>query len=273
MGKEVGDVARHRIIIFGISLILMFSYSSLGFSDNSPVTETKAGIFLGEVKQLGNGVVWSWIKNDSKGNPSSLGVTFTETALMGLAEKKPSDTSFPTVEYELSLPKQVKVRPYNHIVVNWNPHGHVPPGIYDVPHFDFHFYTVAPGERYKIKAKGEDIAICNKKLPAKYIPAGYILPEGTQEPRMGSHWIDPNWPEFHNHPFTRSFIYGSYDGKMTFLEPMATKAFLETKPNVTEKISLPAAYEKHGFYPTAYSVKYDPARREYSVSLEGLTYR
>ncbi len=63
------------------------------------------------------------------------------------------------------------------------------------------------------------------------------------------------------------------DGKMTFLEPMAARAFLETKPNIAEKIKLPAAYEKHGFYPTAYSVRYDPARGECSVSLEGLTYR
>jgi hypothetical protein len=24
--------------------------------------------------------------------------------------------------------------------LNWNPHGHIPPGVYDLPHFDFHFY-------------------------------------------------------------------------------------------------------------------------------------
>jgi len=267
-------MANIRVItFFGILFTFVFSYLTPGFSDNAPITETKPGIFLGEVKQMGNGVAWSRIINDPKGNPSSLGITFTETALSGLAENPPSDIPFPTVEYELSLPKHVKVRPYNHIVVNWNPRGHIPPGIYDVPHFDFHFYMVTLSERYKITAKGDDIAISNKKLPAQYIPTGYILPEGTQEPRMGSHSIDPNWPEFHNQPFTKSIVYGSYNGEMIFLEPMASKAFLETKPNFTEKIKLPAAYKKHGFYPTAYSVKYDPTRREYSVSLEGLTYR
>jgi hypothetical protein len=54
---------------------------------------------------------------------------------------------------------------------------------------------------------------------------------------------------------------------------MAARSFLETRPNVTEKIKLPAAYKKHGYYPTAYSVKYDPVRKEYTVSLDGLTYR
>jgi len=249
----------------------MMSYPSAGASGTVSITPAKAGIVFGEIKQMGNGVVWSWVIYDSKGNPSSLGITFTETALAGLAENSPHD--IPYIDYELSLPKQTKVPPYNHIVVDWNPHGHIPPGIYDVPHFDFHFYMVTPSERNKITAKGDDIAISDKKLPAQYIPAGYILPGGTQEPRMGSHWVDPSSPEFNKQPFTKTFIYGSYNGEMTFLEPMAARAYFETRPNITEKIKLPAAYKKRGFYPTAYSIKYDPTRREYSVSLEGLTYR
>jgi len=60
---------------------------------------------------------------------------------------------------------------------------------------------------------------------------------------------------------------------MTFLEPMATRAFFETRPNINEKIRLPAAYKKRGFYPTAYSIKYGPVRKEYTVAREGLTYR
>jgi len=160
---------------------------------------------------LGNGVVWSWVINDSKGNPSSLGVTFTETALSGLAENPPSDV--PYIGYELSLPKQTKVAPYDHIVVDWNAHGHIPPGIYDVPHFDFHFYMVTPGERNNITAKGNDIARSDKKLPAQYIPAGYILPGGTQEPRMGSHWIDPSSPEFNKQPFTKNLYMALITGK------------------------------------------------------------
>lgn len=259
-----------------ITLILilcafMMSNPSLSVSGNQPLSQTKAGVFLGEVKHMGNGVVWSWVITDSEENPSSLGITFTETALSGLTEDTPSDV--PYIEYELSMPTQTKVTPYSHIVVNWNPHGHIPPGVYDVPHFDFHFYMISSNDRYKITAKGDDIAISNKKLPEKYVPVGYTLPEGTQEPRMGSHWVDPSSPEFNKQPFTKTFIYGSYDGEMTFLEPMASKAFLESRPNITEKIKLPVAYKQHGFYPTSYSIKYEPVRKEYTVSIEGLTYR
>ena len=31
-------------------------------------------------------------------------------------------------------------------------------------------------------------------------------------------------------PFTKTFIYGSYDGTFIFGEPMVAKAYLETKP-------------------------------------------
>jgi hypothetical protein len=54
---------------------------------------------------------------------------------------------------------------------------------------------------------------------------------------------------------------------------MITKAFLETHPEETLPIKLPAAYSRGGCYPTSYTVKYDPARREYSVTLGALRSR
>ena len=33
---------------------------------------------------------------------------------------------------------------FDHLGVNWEPHGH-PPGAFLTPHFDFHFYTIDPG--------------------------------------------------------------------------------------------------------------------------------
>jgi hypothetical protein len=90
---------------------------------------------------------------------------------------------------------------------------------------------------------------------------------------MGGHWVDPQSNEFNKQPFTRTFLYGNYDGQIIFMEPMITKAFLEAKTAVTETIKLPSKYAKRGYYPTRYSVKYDTASKEYSVALEGLTLR
>jgi hypothetical protein len=54
---------------------------------------------------------------------------------------------------------------------------------------------------------------------------------------------------------------------------MITKAFLETHREETRSIKLPTAYARGGYYPTSYTVKYDPARREYTVTLGALRSR
>ena len=68
-------------------------------------------------------------------------------------------------------------------------------------------------------------------------------------------------------------LWGSYDGRVIFIEPMITRAYLLTKPNVTEPLKLPARYLRPGYYPTQYSVKYDAEKKEYTVALEGMTLR
>jgi len=250
-----------------LTVTLYFSSPTIAGSS----AESKAGVFLGEAKTLGNGVAWSWVERDADGKPSAMGVAFTETALTGLQETPPP--YLPGWEYALALPREAGVKPFDHIVLDWNPTGHIPPGIYDVPHFDVHFYLMPQKEREGITATDADLIKCKKKPAANFIPADYILPDGTEVPRMGAHWIDPTAPEFNKHAFTKTYIYGSYNGRVAFIEPMMSKAFLETKPDVTEPIKQPEAYQKPGYYPTSYSVKYDPVRKEYKVSLTGLTMR
>jgi hypothetical protein len=60
---------------------------------------------------------------------------------------------------------------------------------------------------------------------------------------------------------------------MTFYEPMMAVDYLMTKPNFSTAIKMPSVYQRPGFYPTRYSITFDEKRREYSVSLEGLTWR
>ncbi|MBI2841856.1 MAG: hypothetical protein HYX78_00490 [Armatimonadetes bacterium] len=102
--------------------------------------------------------------------------------------------------------------------MNWNPRGHIPPGIYDTPHFDFHFYMISETDRNKITAVGDDLVITEKPPRQEHVPKGYVLAPGGSEPRMGAHWINPESSEFHGQPFTKTFIYGFYDGKMAFID-------------------------------------------------------
>jgi hypothetical protein len=229
------------------------------------------GTYLGGITRLGNGSAYAWVSLNEKGKPSAVGVTFTETALEGLPAEPPAGTV--GTEYMLELPRQADKTPFDHVVLNWNPHGHIPEGIYTVPHFDVHFYTISQTERSKITAKGDDLKKCRKPLPPQFAIPGYILAEGAEEPMMGAHWADLSSPEFRGQPFTRTFIYGSYDGKPAFIEPMVTRAFLASSPDVVDPIKQPSGYAKAAFYPTTVSIRRDPVRHEVTVAMADMKWR
>ncbi|MGE5336864.1 MAG: hypothetical protein ACM3PU_03490, partial [Gemmatimonadota bacterium] len=159
----------------------------------------------------------------------------------------------------------------DHVVVNWESVGHPPPKVYDVPHFDFHFYTVSRAAQMKVAYKDEnESGTPGQQPPAELLPAGYIVPPGTAVPQMGVHAVDPSSPEFQGKPFTATFIYGFNNKQQTFIEPMVTLAYLESKPSFSAPVKRPATYTRQGAYPSTYSVKYDAARNVYEVSLEEL---
>lgn len=224
--------------------------------------------FVGESLPLGNGSVRSWVTLN-KGDLSAIGITFSEDALKNLPSEPPPGQE--GTEYVLKLPPEAADTVFKHILVNWNPHGHGPTKIYDVGHFDFHFYLISEKEREAITAKGDDLARNYKPLPSEYTPTGYVLAPDSAVPRMGAHWADLSSHEFHGMGFTKTFLFGSYDGGIIFLEPMITRAFLETKPNVTETVKLPAKFTSSGSYPTRYTVRYDAGKKEYTVALEAMT--
>lgn len=229
-------------------------------AENQSLTET----FTSESKALGDGIVYSWVTLDAEGNPSAIGVNFTELAISGLPEE--------VAEYTLPLPEEASATAFNHIGLDWNPEGHEPQGIYDRPHFDIHFYMISPEEREKITATEEDMANLSKEPDPEFIPKGYVpIPGGV--PRMGAHWIDPTSPEFNGQTFEETLIYGFYDGKMVFIEPMVTIDFLKTKPELTKSLKLPESYPTEAYYPTSYSIRYDEKMGVYTVSLEGMTLR
>lgn len=242
--------------------------------------QSQAGTYEGPPLRLGQGTAQAFVTLDVGGKPIALGVRFAEAALTGLPAEPPRVGTVPQEwdphkgwDYILGLPREAAETGYTHVYLNWNPNGHAPSGIYDVPHFDVHFYLISSEERERITPTEQNLARARKQPPASQMPAGYFLPRGTKVPRMGAHAINPAADEFNKKPFTKTFVYGFYDGRMIFLEPMIAKAFLETRPNVSEPIKLPKTYALHAYYPIRYSVKYDPASKQYAVSLEGLTRR
>jgi hypothetical protein len=228
-------------------------------------TPDKSGTFFGPATLMAAGTARAYIILDRSGTPTDLGVALTEAALTGLPAA--------TAEYAIALPSEASTTSFKHAAINWQPLGHPPPNVYTVPHFDVHFYMITPAERDGIVLGDAQLAAKMVRQPAaEFVPAGYIA--GMASPQMGMHWGDPAAPERNGQPFTKTFIYGSYDGVFIFAEPMVTKAYLETKPAaVVTPVNLPAQFATRGYQATSYTVAYDAVAKEYRVALAGLVLR
>lgn len=197
---------------------------------------------------LGRGTATAWVGLDARGAPVSVGVDLTETALDDLPGHKTS--------IDLPLPPEARQAGYDHVGLDWEAHGHAPAGVYDVPHFDVHFYRIGVAERNRIVREDPEFEAKLAKAPADvYMPSG--LRRGGSVPRMGQHWgVADATPEQAGRPFERVMILGSYDGRLIFLEPMMTRAFLLTRPDVTIPVRAPERAEGTLWWPDAYSVAF-----------------
>lgn len=226
-----------------------------------------AGTYEGPPVAIGQGEAQTFVTLDEQGIATTLGIWLSEAALTGLPITVPSGGAW---EYDLALPDEAAGLGYDHVTVDWNPRGHIPQGIYDSPHFDFHFYTIGSAARDAITAVGDDLERMHKPPPEGYMPAGYVLPPGTEVPRMGAHAIDPASDEFHGKPFATTFIYGFYDGKVIFMEPMMTLAYLLSEPSVSMPVKQPPSYQPGLAYPASYRVHFDEVARRFEIALSDL---
>jgi hypothetical protein len=240
-------------------------------AERLPSTPLPAGVVYGAPVPFGNGTARTLVALDLDGTPRTLGVSLSPTALEGLPAELPADDT--GWLYRLPLPAGLALPPFDHVGLYWNPNGHEPHGVYDVSHFDVHFFMSPPEELDRITVMDRDLERAYRLPPASAIPAGYILPPNTQHRRMGVHWIDTGSAELKGEPFTATFIIGSYDQRITFLEPMITRAFLAGRPDLTRAVPQPAAYGREGWYPATWSVRWDERRGEYLVLLDGLRWQ
>jgi hypothetical protein len=253
----------------------------------------------GTAIRLGNGEARSYVQRDSKGNPTEVGIALSERALEGLPTSGSGHhgNTMMTHSFTLELPND-NMTPFKFVELNWNPAGHEPEGVYqDVPHFDFHFYTISQAARDSISPEDPNFAAKAENLPAKeFIPpfAAPLAPPGMKlsqvaVPMMGVHWPDVRAPELQKilgkpeayKPFTTTFLHGTWNGQVHFWEPMITHAFLVKKhatkdPAMRDQViplPVPAKYQKPGYYPAAYRITWDDEAKEYRVALTNLTWR
>lgn len=226
--------------------------------DSNPELNT----FYGDSEPLGNAAISAFVTVDEENNPVEIGVVFPETALNGLSDEMQ--------HFTIELPEEAAPTPFKHISFDWNPQGHEPNGIYNLPHFDIHFNMITSTERMQIGVNDP----LSEELPEdRFMPASFIPLPGSV-PMMGKHWADPDSPELNGEVFTETFLMGSYNEKVIFYEPMITVEYLKTRPSKVVDLELPEAYHQAGkYYPTQYRISYDAAKKIYTISLPGLTKR
>lgn len=254
---------------------------------------------LGWRSDLGKGTVSSYAEVDASGTPRALGVAFSAGALDGLPtggsdrhhcfDRNKDGVVDPATEclnqYEVVIPLPCAVAtradiPFTWVLLNWNPHGHIPPAVYDVPHFDAHYYMEPIANVFALQdgPSGPEFMRCDQfEAARRSVPSNYIHPDFTDlkaaVPAMGNHLVDLTSPEFNKQPFTRTWIFGVYDGKVTFYEEMVTQAFLLSKPGTCFPIKAPPAVGRRGFYPTISCLRHDARTGEYTVSMETCVFR
>lgn len=229
-------------------------------TNSNPANQANSTTFYGPVQQIGNGHVRSFGKLEAQTNkPLLIGFEITAGGLQNLPNGD-HHTS-----YVVPLHPQVKSASiFDHLVADWNPYGHEP-GPYLPAHFDFHFYMLTLSQRLAITATD---TLSLMPLPTGYLPVGYIGPIGP-EPQMGGHCVDLYSPELGVFappvPFTHTFIYGAYNGKVAFYEPMVTLNYMLNNTG-TFNIKQPVYFSKTGYFPTKYSILNENGKRTVVLS-------
>jgi hypothetical protein len=286
--------------IAGPAIALGLTVAAVALTPADPASRDGGITLQGTEVAVGKGTARMFVELGPRGEPRVLGIELTEAALTGLAARMNTTSRcfdrngdgtlahgecLGDYQAELDLPAGAGDLglPVRWATVNWNPEGHPHPAppVWAAPHFDFHFFLAEPGLIHGIRPGpcGEiihcdDAARAATPLPARHAPADY-LDVGAAVAAMGNHLVDARDPELADSTlgFSHTFIYGTYDGKLIFLEPMVSHAFLSSRPQQCRPVRSPSAYAAAGYYPTTYCVRHDGNSGSYRVTLEGLVYR
>jgi hypothetical protein len=252
----------------------------------------------GPAAVLGDVTVEAFVRLEADGTPSALGIRLPGSGFeslpsapadgyrcLDLDQDREIDVAAECVgghERVLFLPpvwEDAVGPPFRWALFNWNPVGHGPPGVWDVPHFDFHFFIQSLADRNRIRigrcamlVDCDDLEVGTRPVPPEFLPSGYE-DRGVVEFGMGNHLMDPATFGAPAVPPTHTLIYGAWAGRVSFLEPMITMAFLEAVGDGSEAsrcypVPRPPEVDEAGFYPRVYCIRRETDSGDFTISLE-----
>ncbi|MGY1592494.1 DUF5602 domain-containing protein [Geodermatophilus sp. SYSU D00965] len=264
--------ALHGTALTAAACVGLTSLTSCAVQPAQSSTLSDDGTFSSPSQELGDGSVATYVVLDD-GAPTEVGVRMTPTALEGLPEQG--------VTLMVDFPDEAADTAFDHVMLNWNPQGHEPFVLFGRPHFDYHFNMVDMATIEAITPTDPQYAAKAEHFPEpQYVPQDYVLPPAGPAalqavPGMGVHLVDSTDTSLvpGQYDFTQIIINGVWDGRYTFVEPMITRDWLLTGPDLEAPLKLPEAYQETAYYPTSYSISVDEETDDYVVSLTSLTSR
>jgi hypothetical protein len=227
-------------------------------------------IVQGECRPLNGADVCGWAETSG----STL-MAFGATIPVASAENAPAEAPmvWPPVEAAtIPLPDVVKsATGFDNLKVYWEPHGH-PPAPYLVPHFDFHFYSIASAEVSAID--------CADSTKPGQLPAGYEMPDmnipqignliGLCVPGMGMHSL-PGTELTASTPFEKTMVVGYYHGQSIFVEPMISRATLLGRRGFSIEVPQVPGRPAGVRYPLKFRADYDSTAQAYKFVFSDFT--
>lgn len=263
--------------------------------------KVKEGAYRGPCDEMenrvsfGDGYVQTVVHKNPDGSLKAIGVTVDQAAMDTLPmvptndgqtcwDKNGDGTTDPERECNgghervLWFPKMKDV-PFKWIMFNWQGRGHGPIGAFDKGHFDLHYFMQEFVDRNFIRTGPCGVYTdCNdyekaiKDPPAPFYPTGFENQRGVSG-RMGNHLADVSESPFDGTPFTQAFVYGAYNGHITYFESVVEGSFAKSKPDECKTVKAPPAMEVSGWYPKLYCTRYRPDKGDYLFSLEDFEFR
>jgi len=196
---------------------------------------------------------------DGTGAVTSVGFTVTGEELDRVMAGEIFSQSVQT--YDDTVIEQTYIK---HIEFGYNPHGHGPPGVNDVPHFDVHFYGITNEERLAIVCGSQPVP------EADLVPPGYDAsmvggePFGSCVPAMGTHAGDEDSV---SKPLDAELLFGYDQGKLIFIEPMIHADYFKNREAIELSVARPAKLGRSTTWPDTFTMSFDDETGLYHLEL------
>jgi hypothetical protein len=240
-----------------------------GSSEGLPLPSfAPPGAIRGEVKRSMNSTLATWATLGDDGKVASIGWNFPMTMVSALQAAAFDQRTFLDFPPEVARDTLVTSMSYGILIA-----GHLPAGVYNTPHFDFHIAVQAQEEILATDCSDPTMPV-DEIVPPGW---GLIPPPDNCIVGMGIHCIFFGHPEFNGERFTKSSVLIYYQGdlglkgkgaKISSFEPKFSNAFINERKDFDIPMPQfpPDSVGRPGLQPTNIRAVYLASEDEYILT-------